>query len=508
MGAGSERPPTLTSNRSFKGRPFAVLGTASHVGKSLVSAGLCRALARRGVRVAPFKAVNMSNNAWVTAGGAEIGHAQAIQAEAAGVEPETDMNPVLLKPTADRGVQVVVHGRALGHVLPGRWSTRVQALWPQVVATARRLLARYDVVVIEGMGAAAEPNLMRKDLANIRLARKLQAPVLLVGSAEYGGVFGTLAGTVSVMSREDRRQVRGFLINRMYGNAKLLGSAPGWLRQKTGIPVAGVMPYLPDLGFPEEDDPPPTARNFSPAGRGRLRVEVIRLPGIANFTDLEPLGRESDVDLVYVDRPQVRMPAVIILPGSKNTMAALRMLRERRLDRYVRDAVRAGVHVVGLCGGYQMLGIEVRDPDSIESGVRRSSGLGLLPVVTRFQSVKTTRRVRARHLRSGLTVDGYEIHMGQSLVRGGRPAFDMNGTAEGCENTSGRVWGAYLHGLFDSPNFRRWFLDRVRLSRDLNPIGRLARPERERRLVTYDRIADALDAMPGIQTFLRLVDSR
>jgi len=483
-----------------------VLGTASHVGKSFIVAGLCRSFARRGITVAPFKAVNYSNNAWVAANGGEMGHAQAIQAEAAGVEPDVTMNPLLLKPTAGRGFQVIHLGVTRGHLQFKPGISGLKQYWPSILASARQLLSQFEVVILEGMGAMAEPNLMRHDLANVRLARALNAPIMLVGSIEYGGVFGSLAGTLAMLNRLDRRRVQGCLINRMHGDADLLGTAPAWLKRHTGIPVSGVMPFLPDLGFPEEDDPPLTGSKGSRLQRGRLRVEVVKLPGIANFTDLEPVGREPDVDLVYVDQPQPRHPAVIILPGSKNTMVALKMLRERRLDRYVRKAARAGTHVIGLCGGYQMLGTEVRDPDGVESDVRQSSGLGLLPVVTRFGAGKTTQQVRVRHLRSGLVMDGYEIHMGHSVRHGGRAAFDLGGVPEGCENRSGRVWGAYLHGIFESAGFRRWLLDRVRRARGLQPLGRLARPERERRLMIYDRIADALDVMPGMRHFLRPVD--
>ncbi len=491
-----------------RGLTVAVFGTASHVGKSLVVAGLCRMLARRGIRVAPFKAMNMSNNATVTLDGAEIGLAQAVQAEAAGIEPTAEMNPLLLKPTAGRGFQVIHLGRALGHVTPRRWGRIAPRLWPRTIAAGRRLIGRHDVVIIEGAGGAAEPNLRRTDPANFRVAHALRAPVLLVGSIEFGGVFAALAGTVAALPATDRRLIRGLLINNHHGDPALLGMAPSWLRERTGVPVLGVLPHLDGLGFPEEDDPPQAAG--SPRDRaGRLRVEVVRLPGVSNFTDLDAFRAEPDVDLVWIDAPQSRTPAVLILPGSKNTIESLGILTARGLDRYLVRAARAGAHVVGLCGGYQMLGSRVDDPHGAESRLRRVRGLGVLSVTTRFAGNKTTVRVRARHRRSGLLVDGFEMHMGRTTAPGSGAVFDLltRTGREGCENASGRVWGTYLHGVFDEPGFRRWFLDRIRLERGWPPVGRLGRPERERRLAAYNRIADALEASIGWHRVRSLIDN-
>jgi len=471
------------------GRVLMVQGTSSHAGKSTLVAALCRLFAQAGWRVAPFKAQNMSNNAAVVDGG-EIGRAQAVQARAAGVEPTVDMNPVLLKPQGDRTSQVVVLGRPWKTTDARGYYGHKPELWPVVTDALDRLRAAYDVVVVEGAGSPAEINLAQYDIVNMRVARHADAPVLLVGDIDRGGVFAALYGTVALLAPEEQALVRGFVINKFRGDPSLLDPGFAMLEARTGVPTLGVLPYLDLAGLPAEDGVELDARGRLAHGvhaahadtDAVLDVVVLRLPRIANLDEFQPLAREPGVQLRFVrDANLLGAPDLVIVPGTKATMADLAWLRERGLDAALRARHDAGMPVLGICGGYQMLGARLADPDGVEGPPGESAGLGLLPVETTFAADKVTERVRARVATPAVPwaaagvdavdvdgIDAYEIHMGRTtpqpgaslgmppfavVARGGRAGPD------GATSADGRVVGTYLHGVFEHPGFRRAVLE-------------------------------------------------
>jgi len=428
-----------------------VCGTTSDAGKSTVVAGLCRVLARRGVSVAPFKAQNMSLNAAVTADGAEIGRAQALQAAAARIEPEAVMNPVLLKPTGERTSQVVVLGRVVDELDAASYHQRAHGLWEVVLDSLADLRRRFDVVLLEGAGGAAEINLLDRDVVNLPLAARAGVPALLVGDIERGGVFASLFGTVELLPAELRGCVRGFVINRLRGDPALLGDGPAELERRTGIPTMGVLPHLAGLTIDAED-------SLSLDPRAGLRpgaavdVAVVRLPRIANVTDLDPLVQEPDVQVRFVSAPgDLGTPDLVVVPGSKSTVDDLRWLREVGLAEAI---ARTDARVLGICGGYQMLGRRIHD--DVESGAGTVAGLGLLDVETTFERDKLLRRSAGRA--GDTTVAGYQIRHGRPRLGTGASSWlTLDGEPEGA--TDGRrVWGTSLHGLFESDGFRAAFL--------------------------------------------------
>jgi len=461
-------------------RVLMVQGTSSSAGKSLLVAALCRIFARRGVRVAPFKAQNMSNNAAVCADGAEIGRAQAVQAAAARIEPTAEMNPILLKPEADARSQVVVMGRPWRTLPAGAYYRRKAELWPVVTAALDRLRAAYELVVIEGAGSPAELNLREGDIVNMAVARYAEAPVLLVGDIDRGGVFAQLLGTLWLLPPEERALVRGLVVNKFRGDPALFADGVRILEERGGVPVLGVIPYLPDLAIPEEDavaisnpqSPISNPQYLIFNAQHVLDIAIIRLPRIANFDDFDPLAAEPGVQVRYVASPQaLGRPHAVILPGTKSTVADLTWLRAQGLADAICELAAQGTAVVGICGGYQMLGRVIRDPHHVESPVGETPGLGLLPVETTFVGEKATHRVEAQVLGgpgwlatlAGATVHGYEIHMGRT--RGGEPWLEItvrSGTpvrlGDGAVSEDGRIWGCYLHGLFENAVLRQAWL--------------------------------------------------
>ncbi|MBP3893984.1 MAG: cobyric acid synthase [Atopobiaceae bacterium] len=438
-------------------RSLMIQGTMSGVGKSLLVAGLCRVLAQDGLRVAPFKSQNMALNSAITCEGLEMGRAQVVQAEAAGVEPVVAMNPILLKPTTDMGSQVIVRGRSLGTMQARDYFAFRHTLKDEIMASYGELAASYDVILIEGAGSPAEVNLKRDDIVNMGLAQMVDAPVALVGDIDRGGVFAQLIGTMMLLEEDERRRVKGSVVNKFRGDVTILEPGLDILREKMGVPVLGVVPYL-QLDIDDED---------SLSDRLRLRggpclidVAVIRLPKISNFTDFIALEAAEEVGLRYVSRPaELGNPDLIIIPGTKSTMDDLRWLRTSGLEAAVLRAADRGCAVLGICGGYQMLGESVSDPEGME-GSGEMAGMGLLPVRTVFGREKRTTRSKGVFcevdgLLSGLTgaaVEGYEIHMGRTVRSGGRPLMRLaqpDGTyvEDGCQR--GNVYGCYLHGLFD-----------------------------------------------------------
>jgi adenosylcobyric acid synthase len=459
-----------------------VLGTASHVGKSLIAAAFCRLLAERGHRVAPFKAQNMALNSFVTREGGEIGRAQVAQAEAAGVEPHVDMNPILLKPMG--GVsQVVVEGSPIGLMSAREYYAAKDRLWPVVAAAYDRLAGRFDRIVLEGAGSPVEINLSEHDLTNLRMARHADAAVVLVADIERGGVFAQLVGTWELLGAEDRSRVIGFLINKFRGDASLLDPGLEALRVRTGVPVLGVLPYRPDLQIDQEDslgiDETASLDGTEPRGV-EIDVAVARLPGLSNFTDFWPLARLPGVRVRYVERgADLGRPDLAVLPGSKSTVRDLDWLRQTGLAERLAflASVEDGPVVLGICGGFQMLGKRIDDPLGVESSKPSVAGLGLLDVTTTFAPEKARHRVSGREVSTDLPVIGYEIHMGRTergslvepwiaLTRQRDGATLLDGARDG----SGRVFGTYVHGLFDSLPFTTLVVNRLRARRGLDPL--------------------------------------
>lgn len=442
-------------------RALMIQGTGSNVGKSMLVAGLARAAYRRGLRVAPFKPQNMSNNAAVTVDGGEIGRAQALQARASGLEPHTDMNPVLLKPESDVGSQVIVQGRRVATVKAREYAALKPSLMKPVLESFARLKARYDLVLVEGAGSPAEVNLRAADIANMGFARAADVPVVLAGDIDRGGVIAQLVGTHAILDPADAAMIRGFIVNKFRGDATLFDDGYRLIAERTGWRGFGVVPYFARAGeLPAEDALDLTGKRRS----GRTRVVCLALSRIANFDDLDPLKLEPEVDLVMVG-PGDAIPgdaALVIIPGSKSTCGDLAFLRQHGWDIDISAHRRRGGHILGICGGYQMLGTRVADPLGIEGPAGETPGLGLLDVTTEMSADKRLSRVTAVHAASGLAVDGYEIHIGRTTGQDGkRPFAFVGGMPEGAMSADGRVMGSYLHGLFTSDAFRHAFLQRI-----------------------------------------------
>lgn len=481
-------------------RPIMLQGTASHVGKSLLVAGLCRVLKEDGLKVVPFKAQNMALNSSVTGCGGEIGRAQAFQAEAAGVKPTPDMNPILLKPTSDIGSQVIIHGRVYGNMNALDFHRFKKELMGSVLESYNRLASRYDVVVIEGAGSPAEINLKDGDIANMGLAELVATPVVLIGDIDRGGVFASLVGTMELLSPSERKRVKGFIINKFRGDMELLKPGIGFLEDKTGLPVLGVVPYLKDIILPDEDGVALEGRQRPVVSgqKDKINIAIIKLPHISNFTDFDAFRFEPDAAIQYITGPKGLEGAdVVVIPGSKNTLEDLLWLWEMGLAEAIVHYARMGGRVIGICGGFQMLGRMVRDPYMVESGVGEAKGLGLLDVETVLEREKRTYQVEAvvkgfkgsrgqgvrglkggsRSTAHGSRVKGYEIHMGETVgnsrpflvvtKRGNNPV----NIKEGAISSDGRIWGTYIHGIFDNDGFRAGFLNRIRAERGLPGQG-------------------------------------
>ncbi len=440
-------------------------GTGSHVGKSLLVAGLCRAYARRGVVVRPFKPQNMSNNAAVTADGGEIGRAQALQARACRVAPSVDMNPVLLKPQSEVGAQVVVQGRVLGNYDARAYLELRPKLMAYVLESYARIAENANLVLVEGAGSPAEVNLREGDLANMGFAQAAGVPVVLVGDIERGGVIAALVGTHALLEGAERALLKGYIVNKFRGDPSLFEAAHGVIAARTGLRSYGVVPWFEAASrLPAEDFL--GLRGSSP-GRsdGAIRIVVPRLPRLANFDDLDPLAAEPDVVLDIVP-PGAALPGdadLVILPGSKATLADLAALRTEGWDVDLAAHVRRGGAVLGICGGLQMLGQRIADPDGVEGRPGEALGLGLLELETVLGGAKRLALVEGVELLSGEKIRGYEMHLGRTAGPAlARPMLELAGRAEGAVSASGRVMGCYVHGLFAADGFRQAFLGRLR----------------------------------------------
>lgn len=508
-----ERAPAFLPKR--KTPALMVQGTASNAGKSVLCAGLCRLFTRRGLRVAPFKSQNMSLNSGVTADGLEMGRAQIVQARACRLAPDARMNPVLLKPTSDVGSQVIVLGKPVGVM-------RVREYFhykPQAFAVAKAaydaLAGEADLMVLEGAGSPAEVNLKAHDMVNMAMAAHAGAGVLLAADIDRGGAYAALLGTMECLTEAERARVAGYVLNRFRGDATLLAPANAFLHKATGKAVLGVVPAIDGLGLPEEDSvtfkdggtlpvTPPTEKDV-------LDIAVIDFPRVSNFTDVDALAGELDVWLRRVRRvEELGRPDALILPGSKNTLADLAWLRETGLAAAITGlAATGGTEIVGICAGMQMLGETVADPLGLESGREREAGLGLLGVTTTLAAEKTLAATRAVHQPSGLALDGYEIHHGLTTVTEGSAAApvvtvvrEKDATPLGHARPDGRVWGAYLHGLFDADAFRRHFINGLRQRRGLAPLAHATPYDLEPAL---EHLADILEESLDMTALCRLL---
>ncbi len=476
-------------------------GTGSNVGKSTVVAGLARALHRRGFAVRPFKPQNMSNNAAVTADGGEIGRAQALQARAAGVAPSVHMNPVLLKPETDKGAQVIVQGRRAGTLEARSFGARKGELMPKVMESFAHLEAEADIVLVEGAGSPAEINLRAGDIANMGFALAADVPVVLVGDIDRGGVIASLVGTHAVIAPEERALVRGFLINKFRGEVSLFDGGLTAITERTGWPSQGVVPWFAEAHRLPAEDALDLAR---PKGdRGRLVVAVPILSRIANFDDLDPLAQEPEVDLRFV-APGEPLPAeasLVILPGSKSTIGDLAGLRAVGWDIDLAAHLRRGGRVLGICGGYQMLGRSIADPEGLEGPRGSAQGLGHLDIHTVLTPDKTVRPVSGVHLASGERVEGYEIHLGRTTGPDCmRPILHIDGRCDGATSADGLVEGCYVHGLFADDRFRNAYLRNFGRASDLAYEATVE--------ATLDALADHCEAHCDIEALIAVARSR
>ena len=478
-------------------RVLMIQGAGSDVGKSLIVAGLARAATRRGLRVHPFKPQNMSNNAAVTIDGGEIGRAQALQAQAAGIEPHTDMNPVLLKPETDVGAQVIVQGKRIATLRAREYAKLKPSLMPAVLESFARLKAKSDLVLVEGAGSPAEVNLRANDIANMGFARRADVPVVIVGDIDRGGVIAQIVGIKAVIDPDDAAMIGGFIINKFRGDPTLFDDGYALIAARTSWRGFGVLPYFARASdLPAED-----ALGLADARKpGRHKIACLALSRIANFDDLDPLKLEPDVDLVMV-RPGEAVPgdaALVILPGSKSTRGDLAFLREQGWDIDILAHRRRGGHVLGLCGGYQMLGQSVTDPEGIEGPAGETPGLGLLDVTTVMTPQKSLTRVTAVHAATSQPIDAYEIHIGHTEGADcARPFARVVGTDEGAISADGRVQGSYLHGLFTSDAFRSAFLARL-------GIAATGEPYRGKVESALDALADHIETHLDVEGLLAL----
>ena len=464
-----------------------VQGTTSDAGKSTLVAGICRVLYRRGVKVAPFKPQNMALNSAVTVDGGEIGRAQAVQAQACGLAPHTDMNPVLLKPNSDTGCQVIIHGKVVGNQEAAQYHDYKKVAMQAVMDSWRRLQQQYDCIVVEGAGSPAEINLREGDIANMGFAEAADCPVILIADIDRGGVFAHIVGTLALLSESERKRIIGFVINRFRGDIALLQSGLDWLEKETGKPVLGVLPYLHDLHIEAEDSISHLAtKKPSP----QLRIIAPILPHISNHTDFDALRLHPQVDFQFAKlTDSIPLADLIILPGSKNVRGDLQHLREHGWEQALARHLRYGGKVLGICGGFQMLGDVIHDPHGLEGEAGTSDGFGWLNMETTFEKEKHLAQVQGKLTFSDANIKGYEIHMGVSTGAAlTNPALTIEGKPEGAISADNQIAGTYLHGLFDMPEATAAWLVWAGLQSDATQFD-----YNKLREESLDRLADVLE---------------
>lgn len=481
-------------------------GTSSHVGKSILTTALCRIFLQDGHKVVPFKAQNMALNSYVTKTGGEIGRAQVAQAEAAGIDPIVEMNPVLLKPTGNSCSQVILMGKPIGNMSAKEYHTGYSLKALVVVKESlQKLSERFDVIVIEGAGSPAEVNLKANDIVNMRIARLLQAPVLLIADIDRGGALAAVVGTLELLEPDERDLIKGIIINKFRGDIALLKPALEFLEEKTGKPVVGVVPHLDNLGIDDEDSVSLDDKTAS-GNAAEIDIAVLRTPKISNFTDFDALNNEPDVAVRYVQKGEaIGSPDLIILPGSKNTTEDLLYLRKSGYEEEMKKLSASGTPIIGICGGYQMLGRTILDPEHTESDLDAIEGLGLLNTRTTFATDKVTHQVTLSCRGAGFlgiefngeNMQGYEIHMGRTdFLIPVRHAFTINSRSgetvnrqDGVISDDGLIMGTYVHGIFDNDAYRRSILDAIRIKKGLSPLGVVLNSDK-RKQQSYDRLAE------------------
>ncbi|KEO72957.1 cobyric acid synthase [Anditalea andensis] len=435
-------------------RPIMFVGTASDVGKSIITAGFCRIFKQDGYNPAPFKAQNMSLNSYATPEGLEIGRAQAVQAEAAGISCHTDMNPVLLKPTTDKASQVVLHGKPVGNQSAYDYfmGNNRQELFEEVKQAFDRLSKNHSPIVMEGAGSISELNLKQRDITNMRMALHAGAATYLIGDIDRGGVFGSLYGTIALLSPEEKQCIKGIIINKFRGDSRLFDEGRRMIEELCGIPVVGVLPYFKDIHI-EEEDSVSLSKKFNAAVENKVNIAVILLNRMSNFTDFDRLEKDPRVNLYYTGQPEeIAKADIVILPGSKNTIEDLILIKNNGVAQAIYEVQKREKTIIGICGGYQMLGQTVEDPDQVESDIPYTSGLGLLPVLTVLRSEKTTQQLDFTYRNTTEKCRGYEIHMGISKPTAADSPVNYfpDGRTDGyCLNS--KCWGTYLHGILDNP---------------------------------------------------------
>ncbi len=446
-----------------------IQGTSSHAGKSVVVAAILRFLRNKGILCAPFKPQNMALNSFVTLDGCEIGRAQAMQAEAAKVIPVKEMNPILLKPTTDSKAQVVVLGKPWKNLSAIEYVEAKKELKSVVKKSFLTLAQTYEVIVVEGAGSPAEINLRKNDIANMGFAKMFDIPVFIVGDIDRGGVYASFYGTYALLTKKERSLIKGFIINKFRGDVTLLKDANDFIERKTKKPVLGVIPYFTGISIPEEDGVALSEKVLEKSeNKNALKIRIIKLPRISNFTDFAPFFGEDRVDIAYVTNVKEAKDAhVIIIPGSKNTVEDLIFLKKEGFQDFLEEFVAKGGYLIGICGGYQMLGEVIEDPYNVESSIRRIDGLGFIPMKTVMKKTKQLRQVFFETIDGSIKdMKGYEIHMGNSYININSPLFkvyhDGKSFYDGYVTINGRVWGSYIHGLFDNDEFRHKWLNDVR----------------------------------------------
>lgn len=498
----------------MKHKSLMLMGTASSVGKSILAAGLCRILTQDKYKVTPFKSQNMSLNSWITPEGHEMGRAQVMQAEAAKIVPSAQMNPILLKPTTDRRSQVIINGKVHATMDAVEYFAFKPKLKEKIKKVYYKLAEQSDVMIIEGAGSPAEINLKENDIVNMGVAEIAKAPVVLIGDIDKGGVFASLVGTMMLLSQKERKRVKGVIINKFRGSVEILEPGLNQLEDLIGVPVLGVIPYFQlDL---EDEDSVTDFGKFTRNQNGDLDVAVIRLPYMSNFTDFNALNLHQDVNIRFVElKEKLGNPDLIIIPGSKSTISDLNALRAAGMESQIQEARRLGSFIMGICGGFQMLGKEILDPEYVESEHSSVKGLGFLEVATTFQGEKKTTLSEGIDTLYGETVQGYEIHMGRT-VKESRCADmirvskqnkkDVDGM-DGARTADGKVMGTYFHGIFDNGAFTRRYLDQIRRAKGLNPIVDIPIDYWDFKDQEYDKLAEIVRANLNMKEIYNILES-